>query len=297
LSKLSIPISNFLTGIFGIGLSIISLYILEINYKILDQLFNVQQINYIAIGLFIFFYTIALILKPVRFYYHLDKPTYRDYRSGFYIGNFFNNILPFRLGDLLRIFFFTDFKKSKAIFLIVLEKILDLFSLVILLSLIIFLSMGLRHTYLLTYFISILIFFSFFITFVFELKLTPNVLEKSSFTSNVKVLIITLSAWTFEGLSYASFFYIFEDLDFWKGFSFMPIAALSSIIPSAPGYIGVINYAMTSWSSFLDLFESSYAYYSFLIVFLMWFTTCIMGVLFLIKSPKLVANFFKSLYK
>ena len=92
-------------------------------------------------------------------------------------------------------------------------------------------------------------------------------------------------------------FFIFEDLDFWKGFSFMPIAALSSIIPSAPGYIGVINYAMTSWSSFLDLFESSYAYYSFLIVFLMWFTTCIMGVLFLIKSPKLVANFFKSLYK
>jgi len=130
LTKFSIPLYNLVAGIIGIGLSLASLYILESKFEIFSQLSNFQNLNYLSILFFILFYLLALLVKPMRFIGHLEDSTYQDYRSGFYIGNLLNNVLPFRLGDLLRVFFFLKIKKSKTLFLILFEKILDLISLV-----------------------------------------------------------------------------------------------------------------------------------------------------------------------
>ena len=296
MNKFSIPLSNLVAGIIGIGLSLASLYILESKFEIFSQLSNFQNFNYLAILFFILFYLLALLIKPMRFIGHLEDSVYEDYKSGFYIGNLLNNILPFRLGDLLRVFMILNIKKSKTLFLILFEKILDLISLLGLLA--IFLLWFYGYSIAL---IGICIFIFLFLIVIFiqisiKSRLAENMLFQRSWIINLRIFFVTLVAWFFEGSSYAVFFYIIESLDLSLGFSFMPISALSSLIPSAPGYIGVINYAMVSWGEFIHLPVSLYAYYSFLIVFLMWITTCIIGTVFLIRAPRIVKNFFSTLY-
>lgn len=297
MNKFSIPLSNIATGLVGICLSLASLYVLELKFEIFEQLKNLKQPNYLAIILFLTCYSIALLIKPMRFSQHFEKTTYQDYRDGFYIGNLLNNILPFRLGDLLRIFLFSSIKKTKALLIIIFEKILDLSCLVVFLFLLILWKMEFELLEILASFLIIFLCMAVFLQLALKSRLFSKILLVKQWFLNIKILLISFIAWIFEGSSYAVFLYVIEDLNPIIGFSFMPIAALSSLIPSAPGYIGVINYAMTSWSSFLNLAESTYVYYSFLLVFLMWITTCLIGTIFLIRSPKIAMIFFKTLYR
>lgn len=296
MTKFSIPLYNLVAGIIGIGLSLASLYILESKFEIFSQLSNFQNLNYLSILFFILFYLLALLVKPMRFIGHLEDSTYQDYRSGFYIGNLLNNVLPFRLGDLLRVFFFLKIKKSKTLFLILFEKILDLISLVAFLAIFLLWFYGYSIFLIGVCIFIFLIVMTIFIQTSIKSRLAENIFFQRSWIINLRIFFVTLVAWFFEGSSYAVFFYIIESLDLSLGFSFMPISALSSLIPSAPGYIGVINYTMVSWGEFIDLPASLYAYYSFLIVFLMWITTCIIGTVFLIRAPRIVKNFFNTLY-
>jgi len=242
--------------------------------------------------LFASIYSLGLILKPLRYYFFLKKDSLLIFAKSFYIGNLINLFLPFRLGDVTRIFLFnkTNSKKSNAL-LIIFEKILDLLTMFLLLFF--SYSFFINEAYL-DLFISffkyscLIIFFILALTFFKSFKTYNAILFKA-----LSVILITIFAWSIEGIAVAYFLSRTLAIDYGIGFSFMPLTTLSTLIPSAPGYIGVINFALIKWAEIINVSNSNIGAISFEFYTLMWVVTLIFGLISIKPHWKTVLEFLK----
>mgnify|MGYP001244056227 CR=1 FL=1 len=277
---------RFIYSLIGITISIYLIYYISQKYNVLDGLFSRGDIKTKDIIFFMFLYSLALFLKSLRYLFIISSEKLKVYAKGYYIGNFLNLFIPFRIGDISRIFMFTNIiSKAENLKLVLIEKIIDLGLMIFFLVLVFLISE--KFNLLLNYYeFVVLILIILILPIIYFNLLRP-----------LTVLIISIIAWAIEGIASAYFLLIVLDLKFIEGFSFMPITTISTLIPSAPGYIGVINWAMISWAEFLEVSNSSIGSIAFEIYILTWVSTFLFG-LFSILSVKselrlFLAGFFK----
>jgi hypothetical protein len=132
---------------------------------------------------------------------------------------------------------------------------------------------------------------------IFLLIITVLLIIYFNLLRQASVLLISTVAWFIEGLASAYFLLIVLDLKFIDGFSFMPITTISTIIPSAPGYIGVINWAMISWAEFLEVSNSNIGSIAFEIYILTWICTFLFGLFSIMLVKNEVKHFLISFFK
>ncbi|MAX29353.1 MAG: hypothetical protein CMG14_00060 [Candidatus Marinimicrobia bacterium] len=273
-------------SLIGIVISICLIYYISHKYTVLDGLFSRGDIKTKDIIFFISLYSLALFLKPLRYLFIISPEKLRAFVKGFYIGNFLNLLIPFRIGDISRIFMFTDIiSKSENLRLILAEKILDLFLMFLFLGLFYFFSE--RFNLVMNYFQFTLILLLILVALVIYFNLQRL----------ASVLIISSFAWFIEGIAFSYFLLVVLDLRFLDGFSFLPIATISTLIPSAPGYLGVINWAMIIWAEFLEVSNSSIGTITFEIYILMWLSTFLFGLLSILSVKNELMHFLESFFR
>ncbi|MEK7273636.1 MAG: lysylphosphatidylglycerol synthase transmembrane domain-containing protein [Candidatus Desantisbacteria bacterium] len=119
----------------GIGISVIFLYFALKNIEIKKVLKAFEEINYIYVFPVIFFSMITYVIRAWRwryFFRHIKPIPFSSLFSATMIGFMANNILPARIGELVRAYCIgkkENISKSTSFATIVLERIFDGFSL------------------------------------------------------------------------------------------------------------------------------------------------------------------------
>jgi uncharacterized protein (TIRG00374 family) len=122
----------------GIGISVIFLYFALKNIEIEKVLKAFKEINYIYLFPVIFFTILTYIVRAWRwkyFFRHIKPIPFSSLFSAVMIGFMTNNILPARIGELVRAYCIgkkENISKSMSFATIVLERIFDGFSLLFL---------------------------------------------------------------------------------------------------------------------------------------------------------------------
>lgn len=122
-----------LTFCFNIGLFYLLYLWLQRNIHLHSLLSDIEQINLFSLFFIFIFYFFILIIYGSR----LSLLLKADFRKSFYligIGNGLNNLLPFRLGDILRVYFakrFYDIDMPRAAAATFMERYFDLIILLI----------------------------------------------------------------------------------------------------------------------------------------------------------------------
>lgn len=273
-------------SLIGVVISISLIYYIFQKYNVIDGLFSRGDLKIQDILVFMTLYAIAIFVKPLRYIFIMPSRKLLAYSRGFYIGNFLNLFIPFRIGDISRIFMFTNvISKADNLRFILIEKVLDLSLMLAFLALIFLFSE--KFFLVLAYYKYAL----FIIIIIIFLTIYFNLLRLSS------VLLISAIAWFIEGLASAYFLKIVLNINFMEGFSFMPITTISTLIPSAPGYLGVINLAMISWAEFLDVANLNIGSIAFEVYILTWICTFLFGFFSIILVRKEVMNFLVNFFK
>ena len=230
-----------------------------------------------------------------------------------------NNLLPLRLGDLVRAVVFPcamGVSRSSSIATIILERLIDVTILLLCFTLgLIFVPSVISHNFkdsiifLIIVVCVLLIASLFFSRFFCELfkKFTQNskninVIKFNSLLSNFfnsiyllsdpaflfKLVSISIVLWFFEGgLYYFTFLSLGIDSSSIFVLIIMSIATLSTLMPSSPGYIG--TYHMAILGGFTAFGESTNMASVFAVVvhLALWFPTTMAGVYALIVKPEL----------
>ena len=253
---------NILLGIFFFILSIIYFY----DYDFISQnIFNSNLINLHFVFGFIFFlghillnfFRWNLILKNNQ----NTKSNYKVNFIPFFSMIFINFVIPFKIGDIYRIFATKFISKKDLIISIIFERLMDIFFVLLILyfGVILFL-LRINLEYLLYFlFISIL----FIIIFFYIIIISNNIKKLKYFRGiiislflKLKINIITIIFVTFlSWLSELIFFYIvFKKIFF--DFSIEEIlishssSILAIILPSGPGLIGPVDFTLNEILSF-----------------------------------------------
>jgi len=252
----------------------------------------------------------SILLRGVRYSFMVGKSlSIRTIIKSIFVGYAGNNILPARLGELLRTQYLHEklsFSRIDTILTILAEKILDLFIILILMFLVLS-QFWSDYSYL-------LIIFTFF-TFAFlvygrpifsavtlELgRLFPANKYVSRFIKSVQNVNLNLgSSKNFTKIIILSFLiWFFEWLVFWTIMNQLSITEhtliasvmvlvfvnLSILIPSAPGYIGVFQAAFTYSISLIEFGDTERALVAAVIVHLIQYSSTSLygGVIILIN--------------
>lgn len=236
----------------------------------------------------------------------------------FYASIALNNLLPFRLGDLARLFAFNRYlgiSLPLSFSSFVLERLLDL------LMLIIFAGLGCllgdihlsalfgavlpMLLFIAAAFITLLIFhpelYQRFLNVLFgvSVKLSPRLTDRfSTITDRVfnalvltthgqrtYLILLSILSWGFEGVVFFSCALalpgITSTLGVWAAF---PAGTLSTLIPSAPGYIGTFDYFTALPLTLTGNNHASSVAFAVLAHALLWFPATICGGIFLIRT-------------
>ena len=192
------------------------------------------------------------------------------------IGSMLNNILPLRMGDLVRAYLVgkkNNLRKSYVFGTVIIERVFDVLTLFILLSLFLLLvktkSVEIPHYLKHLSKVGLLLgFLGFFILIYFN-RYKDKILDKLNKLHNIHLLkkitkwidslmegfavlnknhhiltvvVFSIALWFFESVS---FFFIGQafhlDLNVWVFVFVMISVCLSTLIPSGPGYIGVFE--------------------------------------------------------
>lgn len=259
-------------------LSIISFYFLLITVKDFDFSFFIESLLHLDLK-YIFLGCLCLlfgnILRSLRWkYFSLKKKSISNFSTfakyNYFIGNSLNCFLPFRAGDVYRIYLFKNYLKInylESLTLIFFERLMDV---AILSMIIIFLSYWLN---LFDYFSSNLVFILLILFFlslliiklnlVFVKKIIFLIFKILTLKKLVKVFLnllnlirLQLSNYNFSLIYFFTFFgWIFESLCYLfiiKSFSIditilnaifiCAFTTLSTMIPSLPGHIGTFHF-------------------------------------------------------
>mgnify|MGYP001340337526 CR=1 FL=1 len=308
--------------ILGITISIYFLIITFRNFD-LDQLFNYgDSINYFAIGSGIFLLIVSFSIRIYRWKVLLIQSfghiKFSKLIGPFYISILANNILPFRLGDLIRILGFNHYlgiSKEVSASSLVIERILDLLSLSLFSIIITYilsfdiLSLKTIIPVICLIIIAIIIFLiyptkilNFFLMIINQIN-TENHFKIAliNFIMNVKtyleqltnnkiylpVILISIISWGIEAISFYTISYSIPTL---KNNLATLVAfvtgTLSTALPSAPGYIGTFDFAITrSLMAFgNDSFDATL--YAIIVHLILWLTPVLIGVYYVFILAK-----------
>ena len=266
--------------IFGILISIIFIYILanEFNYNSFISI--LIEIDFLYLFTAIAVLMLSVYIRALRWSLYFDKKYGINVSTLFkfqLIGYFGNNILPLRLGEIMRAFFLGNkFKISKTnVFgTIILERVLDAAGVLILIVVSFYLS-SYNYNEFFIFIISLIILLLLIISFSFK-KNKINYFSNSSLFNSLKNLLSGFSNLNIKNLNY-SFIYtiliwscyvaivflvqlsINFDLNLLDSIFILIVSTFSLAIPSAPAGIGTfemgVKYALEILGVFTNVVE------------------------------------------
>lgn len=230
----------------GIIFGALFLFLALVNTNLKEVFFILTTINLIPVFLGFIFLGTGLILKTWRWRILLEKQVLSSKLFAILtVGYLANNLLPARAGELVRIYLVGRGEKvgiSKTIGSIVVEKILDIFTLILILLILLFKLPFLKE-------ISKPIFAGLTIPqkwqkrldfFLSSFKILKN--KKTLFL----LLLLSFLIWTIEAFwNYSLFCALDLKLPLSAAFFLAAIVNLGLFIPSPPGYIGVFHFLAT----------------------------------------------------
>jgi len=272
---------NIRIKIVGYAVSILFLYLTfkGIDPRAVVDYLKITNIYYLilSIGLTIIFFWVRGVYQNVNLYYIDKYILLPDSLTSIGIAQFYNIILPARMGEIMRIYFLSEkygIKKVSLLSYVLVEKLLDvLLILVLLLVIIVFLIQGdvkLVETF--TYFVAglslvgtLIILYVIFNNFI--MQTLKNIIPKKIFDvinslnseiniglkffktkkQIVKSLLLLLLSWTCIASVFVVISYPYIELlnlPIYSGVVFMVFSALALSIPSAPAGIGVVHYGL-----------------------------------------------------
>lgn len=230
-----------------------------------------------------------------------------------------NNVLPFRVGDVIRAFGFTErlnITVTTSLTTIVVERLLDMLMLLFALSMALLYFkvdsstlLGVGGTGLLISAIIILmllLFPSIFKKIVLYicrlldtilpkfsgkiLAIANNVFASLEYTSKnevmIKLIFWSILAWFCEGMVFLIIALalpgITHDIAAWLAF---PVGTLSTLIPSTPGYIGTFDYFSSQAMIILGNSVVAATTFAFIVHFILWLPPTIIGGIYLLFNP------------
>ncbi len=313
--------NKFFRFIFGILISIVLLYLAfkKVDFNSILQNFYNVKISYLVIS-----FLLGIFLLMLRSYrWRLFILEYKNFGlfkffESTSIGLFFNNILPFRIGDFVQAYVIskkTSLPKSLTFSTVLMERFVDLFPPII------FIITGSFFIILpkqISILISSIILFGLIFALVIIIRLKViilKILEKlgsrykfflkfknlfenfylaiENFKNTkllIKIILLTLLLWS--GYSIGMVL-ICESLDIklpslWAGFLIQAITSLSVAIPSSPGYIGSWEFMGTLSLSVFKIEKSKALSFALLSHLLSMLPVVILGSIFVIKEIALV---------
>lgn len=230
-----------------------------------------------------------------------------------------NNVLPFRIGDVIRAFGFTErlnITVTTSLTTIVVERLLDMLMLFFALGVALLYFkvdtsalLGVGGTGLLISAIIILmllLFPSIFKKIVLYicrllntilpkfsgkiLAIANNVFASLEYTSKnevmIKLIFWSILAWFCEGMVFLIIALalpgITHDIAAWLAF---PVGTLSTLIPSTPGYIGTFDYFSSQAMMILGNDVVAATTFAFIVHFILWLPPTIIGGIYLLFNP------------
>lgn len=302
--------------LLGLGISALFLYATFATVPLGQVADTLQDAQLEWIGVALFSLTIAYIFKIVRWAVMLKclgatvKPG--DAAACFLGSVAFNNVLPFRAGDIIRVVAFrrlTGVSSSEQVGTLLLERLLDLLALTTILFVTISfwrldmldatLVAGLRLVTLAVV-LAILAFIAAPVPLRMVvrwaalrwprfgsaggalLRLSDAVQKLSRPGFLIKVTTLSFLAWVFEGG-------VFYSVGLALGVGASPEVALlalcfgtlSTIIPSSPGYVGTFHFFTARAVSVFGAVQAAAAAYALLVHAILWLTTTAIGFVLL----------------
>lgn len=230
-----------------------------------------------------------------------------------------NNVLPFRIGDVIRAFGFTErlnITVTTSLTTIVVERLLDMLMLFFALGVALLYFkvdtsalLGVGGTGLLISAIIILMLLLFpsifkkIVLYICRLlnKILPkfsgkilaianNVFASLEYTSKnevmIKLIFWSILAWFCEGMVFLIIALalpgITHDIAAWLAF---PVGTLSTLIPSTPGYIGTFDYFSSQAMMILGNDVVAATTFAFIVHFILWLPPTIIGGIYLLFNP------------
>jgi len=251
----------------------------KINYSIFISELNNIKIFWVAVSILVI--CIGYIFRAVRWWFLLsfvsEKPPFILTIKYFFIGNSLNNILPLRGGDIYRIVKYnklTGIKIENVIATMAIERVFDVLSLLLLLwlglssfeesNLINSFSPQIKSAIInlnilcIVAVVTIIIaprYLQKFISYLFNRKIIPkkiylfifetfeslkNILNKKNV---IIIFLISTVAWALESFAYGAVQNAMSlNLPINAMFISNVFSALSTLLPSSPGYIGTYHY-------------------------------------------------------
>ena len=307
---------KFLSVVFGYLLSIYFLFLFFNDFNVVTI---GEQAN---LSLNLFNYILAMIVFLLSLYFRAlrwealvfenitpsSKKSLKNYLT-YLVSDGLNNLLPFRTGDFYRITITkgeSDQSIGKLLFLLVFERVFDL---IILLFFGIFALFSIKNnTIFLEFFTNIFNWFLtkqyiFFLVIAITLLITYAVIKflklgtkiqqlitglKNLRISLLRVILFTLTTWLFEFLVFVIIFKsLVIEIEILEMFVVFISSTLSTLIPSAPGYIGTFHFISSEILSLFNVSESMAGSYSVIIHLVLVLPTILISVLYL--NVRLVA--------
>jgi len=296
--------------IFGYLVSVYFLLLFFENFDtkgILDQAkLSINFFNYL-LGMVIFL--VSLYFRALRWealvYGNIipsSKKSFKNYLT-YIVSDGLNNLLPFRTGDFYRITFTKNESHQsigKLLILLIFERLFDL---IILLLFGVFALFSIKNNAIFQeFFLNI---FNWFLTkqYIFLLAITSTliityfVIKLSQLDTKIhefvirfrklsiplfKVIFFTLSTWLFEFFVFIIIFNtLLIDIEVLEMFIVFISSTLSTLIPSAPGYIGTFHFISSEILGLFYVSGSLASFYSVIIHLVLVLPTILISVFYL----------------
>lgn len=307
----------------GLTVTIASFSIIfnQIDYKETIEALKAFQWPFLLLGLFSL--TIGYLLRIYRWSLMLNSTTevkYKECAAPFLGSIALNNVLPFRVGDMIRAFIFPasmGISKTVASTSLVMERLIDLMTLLASLTIGVYLIQTIDLPAFIeesALFLAITGSVALILIFLFSGRLAERFRVLSDEVLNHKrkkgFKLISNMCHGFESMSRPRilFWLIFISMVVWLGESglfyfmmlgfgldatpavavtVMAIATLSTLVPSSPGYVGPFHLAAFTAVSMLGGTTAQASSFAILVHLALWLPTTLAGATALIFNPGL----------
>jgi glycosyltransferase 2 family protein len=302
---------------FGFFVSVYCAYLIFNNFDYQLMLDNWRILSYQYLLVIPFVFLISYAIRIYRWWFILRQST--NFLLGYFvcaryylIGNFLNNFLPLRAGDIYRTISFANFcdvDKKFVLWTVALERLLDVLGLLVLLLLttiwlpggfnffpdqfripLVVIFGALVALFFLLFFMPKLILAyldrqQFSATFFYKIKLelqklflnTEHLLAKNIV---FKLVWVSVLAWIFEAVIYGLVIHgLLIDVPVVAMFLSTVMSTLSTLIPSSPGYIGTFDYAASASIMIFGVPHQHALAYGVFVHFILWILVNISGAI------------------
>jgi glycosyltransferase 2 family protein len=309
--------------LFGVLISLVLLFFVFRKVDFAKILIALKDINYFWVVVFILINFLNICIKSYRW-----KTLFPDFKKTpvirflhfFIIGIMTNNILPFRMGEVVRGYLIADklgVSKTASIGTVVTERAFDVLSLLVLFFIFLMTNYGafvptaLRHSIIVMLIVFMAIFlFMIFATrqrhiivnlinkleFLYPARLKNSIHEKIHFFLDglgtlkhnkhiLRLLSFSIFIWLIEGVSYYTIGVAMHIPVGLIGFMFIMMAiCMGAMLPSAPAYLGVYEAACVGAFLVLGIDQNKGLAYAIVIHALQIIIVTVAGVIFIMKE-------------